>query len=115
MRRIYSLREDIFPCSSSGKQFCNEKYTFCNKNNADSFENMKYSMLQEQEYGVGLPQNRLSNEMNESVLDNVDTMEFGNNSFQNLEETSVVSNLPLLFANGHPTSLEKITLVRIFF
>lgn len=110
MCRVYSLQEDIFPCSNSGKQFCSEIY-LCNENNADSFENMKYSMLQEQEYGVGLPQSRLSNEMNESILVNVDTMEFGNNSFQNLEETSVVSNLPLLFANGHPTSLEKITLV----
>ncbi|KAK9294751.1 hypothetical protein QLX08_010735 [Tetragonisca angustula] len=74
---------------------------------------MKYSMLQEQEYGVGFPQSRLSNEMNESILVNVDTMEFENNSFQNLEETSVVSNLPLLFANGHPTSLEKITLEQL--
>jgi len=27
------------------------------------------------------------------------------------EEGSMVSNLPLLFANGYPTSLEKITMV----
>lgn len=74
---------------------------------------MKFSMLQEQEYGVDLPQSCLPSEMNESILINVDTMEFGNNSFQNLEEKSVVSNLPLLFANGHPTSLEKITLEQL--
>lgn len=29
------------------------------------------------------------------------------------EEGSMVSNLPLLFANGYPTSLEKITMVCI--
>ncbi|OAD62488.1 DNA-binding protein Ewg [Eufriesea mexicana] len=72
---------------------------------------MRYSMLQEQEYGVALPQNRLSREMNESVMVDTDTIESKNNS--SLEESSVVSNLPLLFANGHPTSLEKITLTQL--
>lgn len=71
---------------------------------------MKYSMLQEQEYGVGLPQNLVPSEMNECVMVDTDPMEIESSS---LEEASVVSNLPLLFANGHPTSLEKITVVRI--
>lgn len=72
---------------------------------------MRYSTLQDQEYGVALPQNRLPREMNESAMVDTDTIESKNNS--SLDESSVVSNLPLLFANGHPTSLEKITLVRI--
>lgn len=68
-------------------------------------------MLQEQEYGVALPQNRLPNEINESVTIDTDTIEPENNN--PIEEGSMVSNLPLLFANGHPTSLEKITLAQL--
>lgn len=85
------------------------KYNILDKNIADNFEDMRYSMLQEQEYGVALPQNQLPNEINESVTIDTDTIEPENNN--PIEEGSMVSNLPLLFANGHPTSLEKITLV----
>jgi hypothetical protein len=33
---------------------------------------------------------------------------------ENLDEGIMISNLPLLFADGYPTCLEKVTLVRIF-
>jgi len=32
----------------------------------------------------------------------------------NLDEEIMISNLPLLFADGYPTCLEKVTLVSIF-
>jgi len=32
----------------------------------------------------------------------------------NLDEGIMISNLPLLFADGYPTCLEKVTLVSIF-
>jgi len=45
----------------------------------------------------------------------MDNTKYGedNKRIDNLEreEGSMVSNLPLLFANGYPTSLEKITMV----
>ncbi|KOC59346.1 DNA-binding protein Ewg [Habropoda laboriosa] len=72
---------------------------------------MRYSTLQEQEYGVPLPQSRLSSETNETMMADADTMESKNNN--PIEEGSVVSNLPLLFANGHPTSLETITVTQL--
>ncbi|CAL7937282.1 unnamed protein product [Xylocopa violacea] len=72
---------------------------------------MRYSTLQEQDYGVDLPQSRLSNEMNETTMTDANTIEPKYNN--PLEEGAVVSNLPLLFANGHPTSLEKITLTQL--
>jgi hypothetical protein len=34
--------------------------------------------------------------------------------FENLDEGIMISNLPLLFADGYPTCLEKVTLVSIF-
>ncbi|XP_050583039.1 uncharacterized protein LOC126918743 isoform X1 [Bombus affinis] len=99
----------MYRISRNGKQLYKGKCTL-SENNANSFENMKYSMLQEQEYGVGLPQNLVSSEMNECVMVDTDPMEIESSS---LEEASVVSNLPLLFANGHPTSLEKITVTQL--
>jgi hypothetical protein len=33
---------------------------------------------------------------------------------ENLDEGIMISNLPLLFADGYPTCLEKVTLVSIF-
>ncbi|KZC11687.1 PREDICTED: uncharacterized protein LOC107189800 [Dufourea novaeangliae] len=71
---------------------------------------MRFSTLQEQEYGVGLPQKSLL-VTSETIMATPDTMESKENNV--LEEGSVVSNLPLLFANGHPTSLEKITLAQL--
>jgi hypothetical protein len=32
----------------------------------------------------------------------------------NLDERIMISNLPLLFADGYPTCLEKVTLVSMF-
>lgn len=61
-------------------------------------------------YEVGLPQNRLPDNLYENMMtaanENVELV--CENSH---EESSMVSNLPLLFADGYPTSLEKITLV----
>ncbi|XP_076394513.1 ovaries absent isoform X2 [Megachile rotundata] len=77
----------------------------------DSFENMRYSTLEEQEYGVRSSQNRISDETDEIIMIDTDNVESKNDS--PLEEGSVVSNLPLLFANGYPTSLERITLAQL--
>jgi hypothetical protein len=33
---------------------------------------------------------------------------------EDLDEAIMISNLPLLFADGYPTCLEKVTLVSIF-
>jgi hypothetical protein len=38
----------------------------------------------------------------------------GFNVRDNLDEEIMISNLPLLFADGYPTCLEKVTLVSIF-
>jgi len=56
--------------------------------------------------------NQVSN--NAIMMDNSTNDKYGeDNRTDNLEreEGSMVSNLPLLFANGYPTSLEKITMV----
>jgi hypothetical protein len=37
----------------------------------------------------------------------------GFNLRENLDEEIMISNLPLLFADGYPTCLEKVTLVSI--
>lgn len=74
---------------------------------------MRYSTLQEQDYGVGLPRSQLLGDTSETMMDVTNNIESKN--INPLEEGSVVSNLPLLFANGYPTSLEKITLVWMTF
>ncbi|XP_031832686.1 ovaries absent isoform X2 [Nomia melanderi] len=71
---------------------------------------MRFSTLEEQEYGVGLPQKQLLH-TSETMMTTTDSMELKENNV--FEEGSVVSNLPLLFANGHPISLEKITLAQL--
>ncbi|XP_076236659.1 ovaries absent isoform X2 [Calliopsis andreniformis] len=71
---------------------------------------MRYSTVQEQEYGVGLPQNQLLLDTNTTKMNIPDNVESKKSP---LEEGSVVSNLPLLFANGYPTSLEKITVTQL--
>jgi hypothetical protein len=38
----------------------------------------------------------------------------GSRLCENLDEGIMISNLPLLFADGYPTCLEKVTLVSIF-
>ncbi|XP_054000787.1 uncharacterized protein LOC128888165 isoform X1 [Hylaeus anthracinus] len=72
---------------------------------------MRFSTLQDQVYGVDLPQGQMLSDTSQTVMATGDTIELKNDN--PLEEGSVVSNLPLLFANGHPTSLEKITLVQL--
>lgn len=53
--------------------------------------------------------NRVSND---AIMMDVSTDKYGeDNNTLSREEGSMVSNLPLLFANGYPTSLEKITMV----
>lgn len=73
---------------------------------------MKYSSLQEKEYGVDLPLDRLPNNVYENMMavatENVEPI-YDNSR----DEDSIVSNLPLLFADGYPTSLEKITLAQL--
>ncbi|XP_058791834.1 uncharacterized protein LOC131664610 [Phymastichus coffea] len=69
---------------------------------------MRYSAFQEDGYGVGLGQETLPNEVDESMMAATGDLEPGGGSAT--EEGSMISNLPLLFANGYPTSLEKITL-----
>ncbi|XP_046831800.1 uncharacterized protein LOC124429946 [Vespa crabro] len=74
---------------------------------------MKYSSMQGDVYEVGgLPQNRLPDNLYENMMtaanENVELA--CENSH---EESSMVSNLPLLFADGYPTSLEKITLTQL--
>ncbi|XP_033342206.2 ovaries absent isoform X1 [Megalopta genalis] len=71
---------------------------------------MRFSTLEEQEYAVGLPKKPLLH-TGQTMMTTTDTMEMKENNV--FEEGSVVSNLPLLFANGHPTSLEKITLTQL--
>lgn len=83
-------------------------------NKVDNFGNMKLSAMQESDRnGIRkLPQNQVSNNeirMNDTINDKY----LEDNGTLTKEEGSMVSNLPLLFANGYPTSLEKITMVYI--
>jgi len=74
---------------------------------------MKLSTMQENGRNeVRKSGNQVSN--NAIMMDNSTNDKYGeDNRTDNLEreEGSMVSNLPLLFANGYPTSLEKITMV----
>ena len=73
-------------------------------------ENMRFSAVQEDGYGVGLGQETPPNDVDENIMAATgDDVELGGNN--GVEEGSMISNLPLLFANGYPTSLDKITLV----
>lgn len=60
-----------------------------------------------------LSENQLSNGVNEIIMDAANDTCIEDNRNLGREEGSMVSNLPLLFANGYPTSLEKITMVHI--
>lgn len=62
-------------------------------------------------YETDLPGSRSSNDINEAIMDISNDMYSEDNRNIRKEESSMISNLPLLFANGHPTSLEKITMV----
>lgn len=81
-------------------------------NKVDDFGNMKLSTIQESDRNSArkLPQNCISSDeitMNNTINDKCPE----DNRTLAREEGSMVSNLPLLFANGYPTSLEKITMV----
>lgn len=83
-------------------------------NKVDNFGNMKLSAMQEGDRNDTrkLPQNQVSN--NETRMnDTTNDKYLEDNGTLAKEEGSMVSNLPLLFANGYPTSLEKITMVHI--
>lgn len=78
---------------------------------------MRYSAVQEDGYGVGLRQeiqpinnnNNNNNNVDDSMMAATGEVEPVGESAA--DDCSMVYNLPLLFANGYPTSLEKITLV----
>ncbi|CAG5103547.1 Similar to DNA-binding protein P3A2 (Strongylocentrotus purpuratus) [Cotesia congregata] len=83
---------------------------------------MRYSAVQEDGYGVGLRQDiqpNNNNNNNNISNNNVDdsmmaaTGEVEPVGESTADECSMVYNLPLLFANGYPTSLEKITLPQL--
>lgn len=81
------------------------------KNKVDDFGDMKLSSVQENDRNeVRKSGNRVSNDvvMMDGATD--DKYEEDDRTL-NREEGSMISNLPLLFANGYPTSLEKITMV----
>lgn len=83
-------------------------------NKIDDFGNMRLSAMQERDRNDvrKLPQNQVSNDkitMNDTTNDKY----LEDNNSLTREEGSMVSNLPLLFANGYPTSLEKITMVQL--
>lgn len=65
-------------------------------------------------YGTNSPVNRLSDNVDEVIMDITNDTYPESNRNIGREESSMISNLPLLFANGHPTSLEKITMVHTY-
>lgn len=81
-------------------------------NKVNDFGNMRLSVMQESDESVrGKPSEDLSTD--EIIMDNVINDKYlEDNDTLAREEGSMISNLPLLFANGYPTSLEKITMVR---
>ncbi|KAJ8681689.1 hypothetical protein QAD02_017481, partial [Eretmocerus hayati] len=72
---------------------------------------MRYSALQEDSYGVSLGLCTSPNDVDKSMMAATGDVEPGGDTPS--EEGSMISNLPLLFANGYPTSLEKITLLEL--
>jgi len=79
--------------------------------NEIDFEGMKLSTTLENDRNeVRKSGNRASDDV--IMMDNATSDKYReNNSTLEREEGSMISNLPLLFANGYPTSLEKITMV----
>ncbi|KAG7206988.1 hypothetical protein KM043_000879 [Ampulex compressa] len=88
-----------------------KKRILLNGKNADILGSMRFSTLQENGYGVGFTENQHLNDVDVNTMATSDVTQPG--SGNPVEESSMVSNLPLLFANGYPTSLEKITLVQL--
>lgn len=79
--------------------------------NEIDFRGMKLSTTLENDRNeVRKSGNRASDDV--IMMDNATSDKYKeNNSTLEREEGSMISNLPLLFANGYPTSLEKITMV----
>ncbi|XP_014470678.1 PREDICTED: uncharacterized protein LOC106742336 [Dinoponera quadriceps] len=74
---------------------------------------MKPSAMQESGgYGADVSGNRLSDGVDKTKI-GVTNDAYSEDNSNIREESSMISNLPLLFANGHPTSLEKITMVQL--
>lgn len=72
---------------------------------------MRFSAVQEDGYGVGLGNDKLpeNNNVDYSMMAATGEVEpVGENV---VDESSMIYNLPLLFANGYPTSLDNISLV----
>lgn len=82
------------------------------KNKIDDLGDMKLSSVQENDRNEvrKSPGNRVSNDV-VMMDDTTDDKNEEANRILDREEGSMISNLPLLFANGYPTSLEKITMV----
>jgi len=80
-------------------------------NKVDDLGNMKLSVMQENdESNKEKPsKNQISDD--EIIIDNVTNNKLEDNDTLAREEGSMISNLPLLFADEYPTSLEKITMV----
>lgn len=70
---------------------------------------MRFSPLQEDNYGVGLGHDTPPQDVDKSMMAATGDVEPVGGSA--LGENSMISSLPLLFAKGYPTSLEKISLV----
>ena len=70
---------------------------------------MRFLAVQDDGYGVGLVESRVPSNADDSMM--AATGEAEADEVPKVEEGSMISNLPLLFADGYPTSLDKITLV----
>ncbi|XP_018359013.1 PREDICTED: uncharacterized protein LOC108758515 isoform X2 [Trachymyrmex cornetzi] len=81
-------------------------------NKIDDFGGMRLSTMQENSRNeVRKSGNQVSNDA--IMMDNTKYGEDKRTDNLEREEGSMVSNLPLLFANGYPTSLEKITMAQL--
>ncbi|XP_015117015.1 uncharacterized protein LOC107041125 [Diachasma alloeum] len=70
---------------------------------------MRFSAVQEEDgYGVGLGQENLASDVDVSMMAAAGETQPDGKTM--VDESSMTYNLPLLFANGYPTSLEKISL-----
>lgn len=85
---------------------------YSSKRPFDNLGNIKSLAMQEAGgYGVDSLGYGFSNGVDEAIMDISSDVYPEDNRNLRREESSMISNLPLLFANGHPTSLEKITMV----
>lgn len=71
---------------------------------------MRFSAVQEDGYGVGLGQEHVPNNNVDNIMMAAtgDIVSDGDNI---VEECSMTYHLPLLFASGYPSSLDKISVV----